>query len=251
MIDSPWRRRAGSRPLVIGHRGANRQAPENTLEAFELAVQQGADGVELDVRLTADDHMVIVHDRTLERLTNGQDSRAIEDVAFAELSRLDLRKSSVPELGAVVSWAAGNDVLVNVELKHDVRNQTALITRVLEAFDTAPRVVPRLLLSCFDARVVWALVRRVPSVPVAWILHDRPFGPRRLHGWKRLGAVAVHPEHRLCTEHRMSVWNQEGAWVGPWVVNAPTEAVALAAQGVNAVFTDEPAIVLRALSSSR
>ena len=246
-----WQRSPGAPPLVLAHRGASRSAPENTLEAFELAVRQGADGVELDVRLTADDRAVVIHDRTLKRVTRGRDSRAVERMSLADLRAVDVRGSRVPELGSVLSWAAGNEALVNIELKHDVPNQSVLISRVLETLEAVPGLGPRLLLSCLDARVVWALSRRAPSLPIGWILERGPLDDRRVHGWKRLGAAAVHPKGWLCTGAAMSAWARGGAWVNVWCVNDPSEALAFAASGVSALFTDEPARLRAAFSQMK
>ena len=76
-----------SRPLVIAHRGASAEAPENTIAAFELAVQQGADAIELDVHLSRDDQLVVIHDFTLERTTDG--AGPVRDRSVQELKRLD------------------------------------------------------------------------------------------------------------------------------------------------------------------
>jgi glycerophosphoryl diester phosphodiesterase len=248
MTGTLWKRSTGAPPLILAHRGARRSAPENTLEAFELAVRQGADGVELDVRLTADDRVVVLHDSTLERVTRGRDSRAVERMSFAELRAVDVRGSRVPELSSVLSWAANNQTLLNIELKHDVPDQSALIGRVLEMLEAVPDLTPRLLLSCLDARMVWALSRRAPSLPVGWILERGPLDDRRVHGWRRIGAAAVHPKGWLCTEAAMSAWARGGAWVNVWCVNAPSEALAFAANGVSALFTDEPGRLRAAFS---
>ncbi|MGH7374824.1 MAG: glycerophosphodiester phosphodiesterase family protein, partial [Candidatus Rokuibacteriota bacterium] len=78
---------AATRPLVIAHRGASADAPENTIAAFELAVEQGADGIELDVHLSADEHPVVIHDFTLERTTDG--AGPVSEHTVRELKRLD------------------------------------------------------------------------------------------------------------------------------------------------------------------
>jgi glycerophosphoryl diester phosphodiesterase len=73
-----WQRPAGARPFVLGHRGARHAAPENTQRAFELALAEGADGIELDVRLDRDGRVIVLHDRTLARVSAGQETRDVE-----------------------------------------------------------------------------------------------------------------------------------------------------------------------------
>jgi len=87
-----WQRPEGARPFVLGHRGARHAAPENTLAAFELARTEGADGIELDVRLDGSGRVIVLHDPTLVRVTRGADTRHAEDIPSRELSRLDVGK---------------------------------------------------------------------------------------------------------------------------------------------------------------
>src|SRR5262249_27028360 len=86
-----WLRPRGARPLVLGHRGARHAAPENTLRAFELALAEGADGIELDVRLDGDGRVIVLHDRTLERVTAGGETRDVEALGAHELDRVSMR----------------------------------------------------------------------------------------------------------------------------------------------------------------
>src|SRR3954468_10133753 len=103
---SAWQRPLGKRPFVLGHRGARHAAPENTLAAFELARREGADGVELDVRLDASGEVIVLHDPTLTRVTQGKETRHAEDISSPELARLDVGAGErVPLLADVLDWA--------------------------------------------------------------------------------------------------------------------------------------------------
>src|SRR5436853_1370309 len=113
-------------PLVLGHRGASGYAPENTLSAFNLAMDQGADGVELDVTLSADGVPVVIHDDTLDRTTSGHGP--VGALTLAQLKRLDAGYAAqfgkqfagerLPTLAEVFA-AYGQRTFINVELKHD------------------------------------------------------------------------------------------------------------------------------------
>ena len=118
----PWLRAEGKRPLVFGHRGARHAAPENTMMAFELALTEGADGVELDVRLDGDGRVIVLHDTTLARVSEDRETRSAEAMTAAELSRVDVgRGERVPLLKDVLAWSLERQARVNVELKRDVR----------------------------------------------------------------------------------------------------------------------------------
>ena len=99
-------RSPGCPPLVLGHRGARREAPENTLPAFELATAQGAAGVELDVRLDGSGRVIVLHDRTLLRVTAGRDDRDVESLSADQLDQVTLDGGArVPTLEQVLGWA--------------------------------------------------------------------------------------------------------------------------------------------------
>src|SRR6266496_640164 len=110
------------RPIVFAHRGASAHAPENTIAAFELALAQNADAIELDVKLTADGHVVVIHDSTVDR-TTGSRGR-VKDLSLAQLRSLDAgsffsekyRGEKIPTLEEVLE-AVGKRTIINVELK--------------------------------------------------------------------------------------------------------------------------------------
>src|SRR5262245_3514397 len=101
------------RPLVLGHRGAPRAAPENTLRAFQLAMELGADGVELDVQPSADGVPVVLHDDTLDRTTDG--SGDVATLPWARIAEARADGEPVPRLEQVVEWAADVGAFLNVE----------------------------------------------------------------------------------------------------------------------------------------
>lgn len=247
-MTSGWTRRSG-RPLVLGHRGARYAAPENTLAAFELARDEGADGIELDARLDADGNIVVLHDRTLERVTGGREPRDVERVPTDELSGIDVGGGQgVPRLDAVLRWAAGRDFLVNIELKHEVSERDRLLSGVAELVGAQQNAGQWLLLSSFHPGIVWHLARRLREVRVAWLVHKGQRFARHAYGFRLLGAGAVHPEHVLVTPRRLAHWHHGGARVNTWTVNDPDRARELAALGVDAIISDEPGKIRDAVS---
>lgn len=242
--------RPSARPLVLGHRGARRRAPENTLAAFDLAMDEGADGIELDVRLNRDGDVVVIHDPTLERVTAGRDRRRIEDMGLADLAAVDLGGGArVPRLEEVLSWARARRAKVNVELKRDVTRRALFVWRVVRLLAFEPAAGDRLLTSSFDPRLVLACARLLPRIPAGWLVEASAPVPGRSFFERLVGASALHPQASLITPESLAPWKRDGCLVNVWTVNDPAEARRLAAIGVDAIISDEPGKILEALRS--
>ena len=144
---------------IWGHRGASADAPENTIPAFALALGQGADGIECDVQLTRDDEVVVIHDATLERTTDGHGW--VADHSWADLQTLDasavrpgFEATRIPLLAEVLELlAADEDAIVNVELKTDSLPYRGIEQRVLEVV-RASAVADRVIFSCFNLSLI-------------------------------------------------------------------------------------------------
>ncbi len=247
------RRVEGANPLVLGHRGARHAAPENTHAAFELARVEGAAGVELDVRLVKSGEVVVLHDPTLGRVTQGADRRAVEGLAWTDARQTDIGGGEhIPLLSDVLDWAQQHDLLVNVEVKSDVKRRADLLRGVIDLLQTHPHAARGVVLSSFDPRFVWRLSRALPQVPSAFLFHTKSPMARAasLVGaatFSRMGARAVHPEHALVTEQRMQAWRSRAALVGVWTVNDEARARELAVLGVDYIVSDRPGAIVAAL----
>lgn len=243
-----WQRPALGRPFVLGHRGARHAAPENTLEAFELARREGADGVELDARLDGNGEVIVLHDATLTRVTRGGERRHAEAISSAEMARLDVGSGArVPLLSDVLEWARGHEQRLNIELKSDVRNR-ALLLRQVERVVRRSSTLPCLIFSSFHPYFVWWLARRLPDLPRAWLVHEKQHILRYAPGLRRLGANALHPEHTLVTAARVSKLKSMNQLINVWTVNDPERARELARLGVDAIISDVPGQILSALA---
>ena len=243
-----WQRPAGARPFVLGHRGARHAAPENTLGAFELSRLEGADGIELDVRLDGSGQVIVLHDPTLGRVTQGEDTRHAEDIPSRELARLDVGKGErVPRLEEVLSWAREHEQRVNVELKSDVRSRLLLLRQVERVM--ARQTLPHVIFSSFHPYFVWWLAHRLPELPRAWLVHKKQPILQYAPGLRRLGANALHPEHVLANGSRVERLTRAHFVVNTWTVNDPARATQLAHMGVDAIISDVPGKILAELTS--
>lgn len=235
------------RPRIAGHRGcgsnrAVRCHPENTLPSFLAAVHEGADMVELDVQLTADGHVVVIHDAKVDRTTDGRG--CVQALALAEVRRLDAGHGihpgggiRVPTLEEVVAQVG---VLLNVEVKLHRRTRCPAqdperlahdVARVLEALppDRAP------LVSSFDLEVLRRLRVIAPGLRLGYIT-DRAEG---FDTALREG-MAAHLADELVTEARVRRLHDAGLEANVWTVDDEGRARELFDLGVDTLITDHP-----------
>ena len=227
---------------MLGHRGARHAAPENTLAAFELARREGAVGTELDVQLTRDGKLVVVHDFALTRVTGGRDRRVVAQLTSTELERVRVDGNQpIPSLEAVIDWARSHGLLLNIELKsaRAMRDRIAEATvDLLRAYPDAERWA---CISSFHPILVQRCSRALPQVQAALLVgqnHPCLLRPRWLDA---LGARAVHPQAELLLRRphiRERVGEQRQ--VNCWTVNDVHTALQLARLGVHALITDCP-----------
>ncbi|GAB4265907.1 MAG: glycerophosphodiester phosphodiesterase [Candidatus Promineifilaceae bacterium] len=233
----------GKRPLIIGHRGASDEAPENTLAAFALAKEQGADGIELDVHLSADGKLVVIHDADLSRTTNG--TGFVSQYTLAELKQFDAGMGQqIPTLDEVFELC-GPRFLYNIEVKdygwRDKGTETAVADRI-----QSHNLESVCLVSSFNPLSVRRARKQLTrTTPVAVIRMNK--GWMRYTHWLMPGAEADHPHRKMVTEAYMAWAKKRGYLVNTWTVNEPEEARQLARLGVNALITNCPALIRKAL----
>ena len=231
--------------LVLGHRGGRGPdwPPENTLEAFQRALDEGADGVELDVRLCASGEPVVAHDRTLARITSGSDRRPVLAVRRADLPRL-VPGARIPLLDEALDLCHGRTV--NVEVKADAPERAALVRAVARALARARAA--DVVLSSFDPLFVLAFVAVARGVPRGVLVGPRtprlatalPLAMRRV-------VSAAHLEDGLATEARLDRLRAAGLRRVVWTVNDGARAATLRGLGIEGLITDRPAEILAAI----
>jgi glycerophosphoryl diester phosphodiesterase len=248
-------------PLVVAHRGASVEEPENTLVAFEAAVEAGADAVEFDVRLSADGHAVVMHDPAVDRTTDGHG--LVRGLPLRELKRLRVRTSSgepaeIPTLAetlAVLSGRAGVDVEIKNlpgEPDHDPVRQEA-VDATVRALDATGFSGP-VLISSFNPDSI-AHARSVsPETPTGYLaIAAMPAADAvRLaaeggHGWVLPAASSVLD----AGEELVADVHGAGLLIGTWIVDEPEVAARLAAWGLDAVATNDPRTILPAVRAAR
>lgn len=224
-------------PLIIAHRGASSDAPENTISAFALAVEQAADGVEFDVQLSADGVPVVIHDSTVNRTTDGQG--AVSKLSIDQLQELDGGDGRpIPTLDQVFE-TFGPTILYNVELKCGLwpnRNLAAAVAERIEGHNLEEHV----LVSSFNFFAI-RLARQTlsPRTPVA---HLRMSG---LSSFKHqlIKAEADNPQHSMVNDTYMAWATRHNLLVNVWTVDDPLEAQRLVKLGVQSIITNRPGFI--------
>ena len=232
---------SAQRPLIIGHRGASAEAPENTLAAFALAQAQGANGIELDVQLSADGWPVVIHDSKLERTTNVQGR--VQQLPVAELQALDAGEGqSIPTLDEVFE-TLGPNFLYNVELKTAAFRDDGLAAAVADRIQ-AHHLEQQTIVSSFNPWAVrWA---RRHLTQTTWVAHIS-YKSGLKYKYLLAPSQAIHPHYRL-VDAKYMLWAQEKDWrVHVWTVDDPAMAQQLATLGVHAIITNKPKLIRESL----
>ncbi|HIH87951.1 TPA: glycerophosphodiester phosphodiesterase [Candidatus Bathyarchaeota archaeon] len=221
--------------LRIGHRGAAGHEPENTLRAFTTAVSLGADMVELDVHICATGELVVIHDETVDRTTDG--SGAVAEMTLRELRSLDAGKGEkIPTLGEVFSVVRGR-VGVNIELK-GFGTAEPVYDFLMRLFDDGSWRVDSVLVTSFD----WGMLRRMRELSGETRLGPLAYEDviKALATASELDAYSVNPYHRRIDTAYVSRAHAAGLRVYPWTVNEPGDIRRVVGFGVEGVISDYP-----------
>ena len=260
------RRRQERSMKIWAHRGASGHAPENTLAAFELAEELGADGIELDVQLTRDGIPVVIHDERVDRVADG--TGLVRDFTLQELRGLNVNKNfpaygrtEIPTLSEVYDWIKHTDLTVNLELKNGQIDYEGLEEKVLRLAEEKG-IADQILYSSFNHRSMLRLKRLWPAARIAFLYSDG-FLDMAAYG-VRYGAWALHPSLANILSDKPAAGrdgrsegnasgssafpssasrlieecHQKGLRVHVWTVNEKTDMQRLKEWGADAVITN-------------
>ncbi|MDR2896595.1 MAG: glycerophosphodiester phosphodiesterase [Propionibacteriaceae bacterium] len=229
---------------IIAHRGASAKAPENTIPAFELARDLGADAIELDVQLTSDGEVVVIHDHKVDRTTDGQGEVAA--MSLDQLKSLDasagrsgFAKVTIPTLEEVFTALADSSLTINIEIKEGAIPRVGLAERVLAIIDQRDWEY-RVAISSFNHMTLARIRQGGSLINTGVLFSDILFEP-----WNyahQLWATALHPPFAyvdavsdLLAESHNSLLE-----VNVWTVDAVDDIDRMLARGVDGIITDHP-----------
>ena len=237
-------------PIIFGHRGASKYAPENTTAAFELALKQGAEAFELDTMLSADRIPVVIHDRTIDRTTDG--SGKVDQISTKKLCTMDAGSTfstkylneGIPLLEEVFRTFK-NRALINIELKNYHNPSDALPEKVVEIANKID-VLDQLLFSSFLPVNLKRIKKLIPGAHVALLCSRGILG--YLHRSKVFSSVSpdyIHPHFKDISKSFIEKQHHMNRKVNTWTVNQQTDMIGLINQGVDGIITDDPKLAYK------
>ncbi|NOV04158.1 glycerophosphodiester phosphodiesterase [Paenibacillus planticolens] len=237
--------------LVIGHRGAAGEAPENTLGSFALAVDQGADGVELDVHLTKDGEIVVCHDLSLDRTTNG--TGLICEKSWKEIQGLDAGSwfsesfigERVPLLREVFDLVP-RGLLINVEVKHAYEGR---MEKALLAFLRESGRMEDVVISSFNHKVIHRIKLAEPEAKVGLLYAADLFNHAAYAQQIGIEVHSLHPHHHLFEKEDAAAASAAGLATYPYTANDVQDYQRLIDAGVTGIITDFPARLKKVLGA--
>ena len=240
--------------FIFAHRGASGYAPENTLEAFDLAVKQGAHGVELDVHLTRDGQLVVAHDETIDRCSTGDG--LICQMTLKELKALkfnktfpEYRTATIPTLEEVLQLLKPSGLYINVELKNSYIDYPGLEKKTIE-LAAKEDMLDHILFSSFNHFSLKRIKQMDESLYCGLLYEATLVTP-----WAyavMLGMDAIHPHFSevLFTKDECRLAHKADVQVNPWTVNSEEELRATIRAGADRIITNYPDRALKCLNAN-
>lgn len=229
---------------IFAHRGFSACYPENTIAAFQAAADAGADGIELDVQLTKDDQLAVLHDFTLDRTTNG--SGAVRSHTAEAIRALKAENEPIPLLEDVLLWAAETKVRLNIELKHVPQDRHVMGEAVFEAVRAFPQQAPPIV-SSFDHAALSFIQTKLPYAELGALTHANLAAPAEY--LQKNGFHAWHFDYRMLGDDDLAALHDKNIHLRAYTVNSPAAIRRLDKHGIHAVITDNPAETKNLLST--
>ncbi|MEQ6388002.1 glycerophosphodiester phosphodiesterase [Bacillaceae bacterium S4-13-58] len=233
--------------IIFAHRGASKEAPENTMPAFELGYEQGAQGIETDVQLTKDRVPVLIHDEKINRTSNYKGY--VKDFTYQELSQLDFgswhsskyKGASIITLDSFLEWAQHKSLLINIELKTNVLEYEGIEEIVLDRINHYD-MFNRTVCSSFNPNTIKRLHHLDPRLEIALLTKQKLKNlDSTLH---KIGSRAFHTKYRNLSESLVKACKSHKIPLRIYTVNNPAHMIRCFHLGVTGIFTDLPALAL-------
>ena len=235
-------------PIIHAHRGASAYAPENTLPAFRLALEQKTDGIETDIHLTLDNRFVVCHDDDIARTSNGQGK--IQDMTVDQLKAYDFgvkfspefSGTSIPTLEELLEVVKDVDP-INIEIKGPFREDADMVAAYRLLFETLQHFncVERTLFSSFGHGWLRDLKTQYPVLRTGLLYGGDPKTPEEtLEMVRTYNADAIHPYLHSINQDIVDACRENGIDVNVWTVDSPEDIALAVSYGVTGIITDVP-----------
>jgi glycerophosphoryl diester phosphodiesterase len=233
---------------IFAHRGFSAAFPENTMKAFIEAEKAGADGLEIDVQLTKDGEVVVIHDESVDRTTNG--TGFVKDLTYKELRKLDasyknkkwLKKEPIPAFIELLEWLTTNRLICNVELKNGIFSYLGMEEKVVSLIRHY-KLEDRIILSSFNHYSIVYSYQLAPEIETAPLYSEGIYMP-----WvyaKSIQSKGIHPKLIAAPDEIIIRAMENGIAVRPYTVNKEKDMQRLLDIGCTAFITDDPLKALK------
>lgn len=235
---------------VWAHRGASHDAPENTMAAFRKAVEMGADGIELDVQMTRDGEVVVIHDENINRTSNGKG--CVKDMTLEELKQYDFsynfskyRGEKIPTLKEVLNLVLNQGLTVNIELKNSHIRYEGMEEKVINLIEQM-NLQAFVIYSSFNYESLQQ-IKSLNHKAKTGLIYSK--GKLEAINYRKLsGLYALHPCGKLLkNEEVVYTFKSKGLALNVWTINKEKEMNALVKIGVDAIITDKPELGKRVI----
>ncbi|NMA95372.1 MAG: glycerophosphodiester phosphodiesterase [Clostridiales bacterium] len=234
-------------PRIIAHRGASAHAPENTMPAFELAIEMGAEGIELDVHLSKDNEVVVIHDATINRTSDGEG--IVKDMTLEELRKFDFGKwfgdefegTHIPALKEVLELLKDWDGLLNIEIKGHIEIYAGIEQRVIDLIE-AYNMKDNVIISAFNHFYLRNIKNIDPDIKIGLL-----YGVGLVEPWlyaKNIGAEALHPSYHAIDSELIDGCRKSNVILNPYTIDEIEDIRRMIDLGVDGIITDYPDRVL-------
>lgn len=227
---------------IFAHRGASAYAPENTMEAFRLAYDMSADGLEIDVHLTKDGQVVVIHDHVIDRTSNGKG--AVAQMTYEELLAYDFsfkfsdkyKSVKIPLLKEVLAFVKETGLLLDIEIKYsslteDIEEKTVALIKEYGLTD-------QIIISSFNHNGLYKVKELCPELATAPLYSCGLFRP-----WdygKSFGADGLHPHGYTVNEELVKECHKNRMFVNVWTIDDPSDIKRFIEIGTDGIITNVP-----------
>lgn len=231
-------------PLIIAHRGASGEAPENTLAAFQLAIEQGCDGIELDIHVTKDGQLIVIHDENIKRTTNGEGF--VGDMTAEQLKKYDAgswfsakyKDERLPLLEEVLEIVP-KEIFINIEIKNIPSYYEGIEKKLLDII-VQKRRINQVIVSSFDHQCLYRLKKLNRRISIGLLYCENVVDPVAFAKLFGFPVVSLHPDYKAIREIEIMKAVQSGLKVFPWTVNSVDNMERMIRYGVSGIITNYP-----------
>jgi len=221
--------------LKIGHRGASGYEPENTLISFEKAIDLGADGIEIDVHLSSDGQLIVIHDETIDRTTNGKGE--VNKMSLQELKKIRINNSQeIPTLIEVVELV-NRRYFINIELK-GIGTAKPVVELIENYILTKNWNYDDFLVSSFDWKMLEETTLLNPKIRIGVLTEESV--EVALAFAKKIKAFSIHPDYQLLSKENVALMRENGFEVFPWTVNSNEAIQKIKSFNINGIISNFP-----------